>query len=798
MWSNYLKVALRNLFRHKVFSLINILGLSIGLACAMLIILFAKDEFSFDRFHQKQNEIFRIVSEQYDDAGNYTGAGGFTGFFHGPAFAAQIPEIETIVRYEPYDYAIKKDGEVYRQNGIRVDADFFNVFSFPLLQGNTATALSQPNQVVLSEQTAIKFFGTTDVIGKTLEFQGEVGFEPFIVSGVAKRCPVNSSIRFDMLTPIVVPADALANKDNWFNFFLNTFVLLKPGTNAKLVSEKMQKIFEADAGDVVARMERDYGMKSKSKFLLQPLTDLHLNTEYRAGNGLSQANTPKYSIILSAIAFFILLIACINFINLTIARSLKRSKEIGIRKVIGGSRKQLVWQFLGESFIITFFAFILSLVLVQLVLPGFNTLANKALSLSYLLDTQLVIGYISLLIITGLLAGFYPAMVLSGFDPVKTLYNRFRFGGEGYLQKGLVVLQFTLATILIIGTLTIYRQFNYMIEMPLGYNDKNLIAVEKDGLTRDEFFRFRQALLQQPFIDAVAPRNSGYWSSVGKVNEDQNINFFMERVNEDFVPMMEIQVVEGRNFDPKIASDSLGSILVNQSFVKAAGWDNPIGKELTIIWENNKRYTVIGVVGDHHYSDLLTPIGPQVLFSKATEGYGSALIRIKEGSDRDAMAHIKSTFKTMFPLAPFEYGYRVDENREAYELEEKWRNIFLFGTLLSIFISCIGLFGLSVLNAERRTKEIGIRKILGASVVHVVSKLSAEFLVLVGIALVIGIPLALYGANQWLQDYPYRATPGILMVLSAVALVIFIAVITISFQSLRAAVSNPVKSLRTE
>jgi len=798
MIKNYFLTAWRNISRNKIYSGINILGLSLGLASAMLIILFTKDEISFDGFHSNGKNIYRIVSKKYNQEDLQTGAGGFTGYYHGPAFAEKIPEIKAVLRYQLGYSNVKLGTEIINQKIINVDSGFLKVFSFPVLYGDAATCLTKPDQVVVSEDMAFKYFGTRDAVGKTLMVKKEDDFVPFSVSAVTKNVPQNTSMRFDVLMPIQVPAEIMANKMNWFNFFLNTFVLLNDNTDVASVEKKMKQVYDQDAAESIKEMRKNFDDKSKTTYLLQSLSDLHLNSEYRSGNGLVQDSNPWYSYILSGIALFILGIACINFINLTIAKSVKRSKEIGIRKVVGGNRKQLMWQFIGESFLLSLFSFLLALLMVQLALPIFNDLSNKQLSLSYLMDYKLIVGYIALLCITAFLAGFYPALVLSAFDPVKTLYNRFQFAGKNYLQKGLVILQFTLATILIIGTITIYRQFNFLVQKPLGYNDKNLISVEKESFTVDEFSRFENALKQNASIKQVAPHNGGFWSTGIKVNGDQNIITGLENINEDYFELMGIPVILGRNFSREFVSDSAISVIVNETFVKVANWKDPLEKEVDFFWNNNKKYQVIGVVKDHHFSDLLQEIGPQVFTMNPENDMSVALIRIKEGEDQAALKHIQATFNQLFPLEPYSFKYRVEENNEAYQSENKWKQMFLFGAVLTIFISCIGLFGLSVLNAERRTKEIGIRKILGAPWGAIVLQLIKDFLMLVSLALVIGIPVSWYLGLQWLDNYPYRIQSGWMAFLIAAGLVLLVAFFTLSFQAVRAALSNPIKSLRSE
>jgi len=594
-------------------------------------------------------------------------------------------------------------------------------------------------------------------------------------------------------------ADA-QNSENWFNFFLNTFVILSPQADTKMVEANMKKFYDADTKEAIKSLTAKYGPEVadwKADYQLQPMLDMHLNKELGANNGLSDASNPVYSYILSGIAIFILLIASINFVNLTIARSVKRAKEIGIRKVVGGERKQLIIQFLGESILLCLFAFSLAVMIVQLILPVFNDLSNKALALSYLFDFGLVAGYFLLFLLTAFLAGFYPALVLSGFNPVQTLYSRFNLNGKNYLQKGLVVLQFSLASFLIIATFTIYEQFNYLTTEKLGYDDSNLVGVEKDHLTHDNAALFKTELLKNPNIVDVTFKNGGSWGTVAKVNSDSTMEFAYETVDESYLRLLKIPILQGRNFSKDFAGDSSHSILVNETFVKKAGWKNPVG-QLVNFWYNNEKYTVIGVVKDYHFESLNREIGPQLFTMKAGNIYGVSFIKIKPGTETASLKNIEQIFKRLFPAFPFTYAFKSEENFKNYQAEQKWKQIMLFSAVLTIFISCIGLFGLSVLAAERRTKEMGIRKVLGASVNQVVTVLSKDFVKLVILALGIAIPLAWYAANKWLQNYPYRIGLSWQIFALAGVLVIFIALATVSFQAIRTALANPVSSLRSE
>lgn len=795
MFKNYFKTAFRNLARNKIYSFINIFGLSIGLACAMLIMLYVKDEVSFDRFHKNASSIYRIAKK------TKRGQNGTTGFLQGPRFTQNVPGIKSFVRVQASSEDVKNGTEVQEQNDVLlVDSNFFSVFTFPLLAGDASSCLMEPHSIVLSEDAAKKYFASTDAIGKVLMIKEDSSFVPYKVTAVAKRCPHNSSIQFDALLPFKVSDADAKDTHNWFNSFLNTFVVLDNTANLQTVETQMQRFYVADAKATFYEMLKNDGGNPDDipmgTYFLQPYLDMHLNTQLPASNGLINASNPMYSYLLSGIALFVLLIACINFVNLTVARSVKRAKEIGIRKVIGSDRKQLIYQFLGESFFLCTVAFVLAIALVQLLLPLFNELANKALSLSYLCDANLIAGYIALYITTGLLAGFYPALVLSGYNPVQTLYSRFQIRGKTYLQKSLVVLQFTLASFLIIATGIIYEQFNFLTKTDLGYDDNNLVIVNKNNLDHADATVFKNELLKNPNIVGVSVKNAGERGTGTKNSVGSTIAFADETVDENYLPLLKIPLVAGRNFSTAFPTDASQSVIVNESFVKAANWKNPVGETLQMLGSSNETYHVIGVVKDYHFASLTQKITPQ-LFSMNGK-YGSYYIKIKPNTATESLKWIQKLYQQFYPMNPYSYVFKNDQNRMQYADIEKWKQIILFGAILTILISCSGLFGLSVLSAEKRTKEIGIRKVLGASVQQIVTTLSTDFIKLVAIALIIATPLVYIAANKWLQNYPYRIEVSWWLFTSAGILVILIALFTVSFQSIKAAVANPVKSLRTE
>lgn len=799
MFKNYFITAYRNLLRNKTYSFINIAGLSLGLTCAMLILLYVNDELSYDSFHKNVGQIYRLDKKTKEDNGDFH-YNSYTGYFPGPRFAAKIPEIQSFVRFQPGQADFKTDKEIQSQAISYVDSSFFSVFSFPLIEGNAKTVLSEPRSVVLTQDMVKKYFGNTDPMGKTLLVNTMGSFEPFTVTGVARNCPQNSSIKFDVLLPMHVSAEDEGNNNNWFNSFLSTFIVLTPNAKLLSVQHKMNKVFESDASESIKEIKDKYGINviGSISYVGEPLTSIHLGKAVKARDEvLSDKSNPTYSYILSAIALFILLIACINFVNLTVARSVKRAREIGVRKVIGGTRKQLIIQFLSESFILCFIAFSLAIVIGTIVLPVFNQLSNKELSFSYLLNVRLIIGYLALFMITGLLAGFYPAAVLSNYNPVQTLYNRFSLAGKNYLQKSLVIFQFTLASFLIIGSLALYLQFNYLTTQSLGYDDSHLITIGKFQLTRHEAALFRQALIKNPDIVDVAPRNAGFNNNTIKLSGGKTINVVIETIDESFLPLLKVPIVRGRNFSPDFPSDSMHSILINEAFAREAGWPQALHQQVTL-FDNGETYTIAGVVKDYHFKPLTERITPQIFTMNPKNDYGMEYIRIKRGTEQASLQYINKTFKDLFPLNPFVYDFKNDENEKSYEAESRWKQIILLSAILTIFISSIGLFGLSVMSAEKRTKEIGIRKVLGASVTSIVSILSTDFLKLIFISLLISIPLAGMAANVWLQHYPYRINLSWWLFASSGLFVILIALFTISFQSIKAAIANPVKSLRTE
>lgn len=799
MFKNYFKIAWRNLVRNKIFSIIKILGLSIGLTVCMLIFLYTKDEISYDQFQENKGNVFRIIQDWHMGAMPEQTI-GITNGIVGEEFSKNIPEIQQFVRVNGTAVTVKKNNDVFTENPLFVDDNFFSVFTFPLIEGNKRTALQDPHSIVLTQDMAKKYFGTTDVIGKVMQLKIDTAFENFKITAIAENAPENSTLKTGMLMSYSFYKQYNSNTD-WIGGSLNTFLLLADNANVQTVESKMQTLFDKNTKDKIAQAEKEQGMSIKINLGLQPLTEIHLSTP-GPDNGMSDSSSPAYSYILSSIAIFILIIACINFINLAVAQSLKRSKEIGIRKVVGSTKKQLIKQFLVESFLVSLIAFVIAILLTTLILPFFNELANKKLSLSYLSDGYLYAGYFLLLLVTSFVAGFYPSMIMSSFQPVKVLYSKQKLMGKNYLTKGLIVLQFALAIFLIIGTIAINSQLNYLTHADLGYDTKNLVRIDIPVNNSSDRLPalFKNALLNQPNIINVAARNSGRSISGAKV-DDKQIEIEYCKIDDQFLPTFKIPIIAGRNFSPDYPSDSLNSVIVNENFVKLAGWktNEAVGKQIAFgESHDNRKVTVVGVVKDYHFLSLKEKISPEVFTMQPSFNFGQIWVKINPTDVPQTLNLLQSTFKNLVSFYPYSYQFMDDINAKNYDTEAKWKQIITIASSLFIFISCIGLLGLVILSIQQRTKEIGIRKVLGAAVSRIILLISKDFIILISIAFVIAVPVAYYFTDKWLQNFAYRISIAWWMFALAGALIILIALLTMSFQAIKAALSNPVKSLRTE
>ena len=776
------------------------MGLSIGLTVCMLIFLYTKDEITYDRFHENKGQLFRVI-QTWQMGKNPAQTIGITNGVMGETFAKEFPEVQQYVRINGVVVTTRKNNVVFTENPLFVDDNFLSVFTFPLLEGSKRTALLDPHSVVVSKDLAKKYFGTTDVTGKVMEVKLDTAFENFTITAVVENSPQNSTIKTDMLIPYKFYEKYNSNI-GWVGGSLNTFLLVSENANIGALEDKMQALFDKNTKNEIAKAEQQDGVDIEINLGLQPLTDIHLSRKAGPDNGMSDGSKPAYAYILTSIAVFILIIACINFINLAVAQSLKRSKEIGIRKVIGSTRKQLVKQFLVESFVVSVIAFVFALLLTVTVLPFFNQLANKKLSLSYLSDGYLYAGYFLLLMITSFIAGFYPSVVLSSFQPVRILYSREKLLGRNYFIKGLIVLQFALAIFLIIGTIAINSQLNYLFHADLGYDSKNLVRIDIPVNNSSDKLPalFKNELLNKAGIVSVAARNGGRNISGSKVDGKQIIIEY-NKIDDRYLPTFKIPIISGRNFLPDYPSDSLGSVIVNESFVKEAGWqlDNAVGKTITFgESRGNRVVNVVGVVKDYHFLSLKDKISPAVFSMEPGFNFGQIWVKIHPENTAQTLSLLQSTFRKFLPYYPYSYQFMDDINAKDYEVETKWKQIISIASLLFVFISCIGLLGLVILSIEQRTKEIGIRKVLGAAVSRIILLISREFIILISIAFIVSVPVGYFFINKWLQEFAYRIDIGWWMFALAGSLVIFVAIATMSFRAMKAALANPVKSLRTE
>lgn len=792
MLTNNLKIAWRNIIKNPLYAFINISGLALGISLCMLITLFIKDELSFDQFFSKKNDIYRIVVEEKTPEGEIRKFGQ-TGIVHGPAFKNQVTSIRNMVRLQEEHYPIKHENEIVVQQAFLVDSSYFEMFDATFIDGSPYKVLNDPQSIVISKRVAEKYFNSTNVVGKSLNIKFEGEFQDFIVSGVINNPPLNSSMGAEMLIPI----HKSSNKDNmWINFYINTFVEIPQGVNIANVEKQFATIYASDAKEQIAQAAKEWNFKNILTFKLQPFLDIHLSRDFKAVNGIKESGNILFSYFLSGIALFILIIACINFINLAIARSIQRSKEVGVKKAIGSTRGQLISQFLSESFLLNAFAFLVGAILTYAFLPVFNNLSDKQLAFSYLFDAKLVFIFISIFILTGLLAGFYPALVLSGFKPVETLYGRFQMGGKNILQKSLIVFQFALASFFIIFAIVQYRQADMFLTKDLGYDDKNLVEIKSDGLSVSKVDVLEQELKSNQNVLSVAPMNPCCWMTGVTTPDGKEVAPYMKITNHKFTETMGIKVKQGRFFSPEFPGDSTLSALVNESFVKAANMKDPIGKTIKVM--NREPYQIVGVVQDYHHTSLYEKVPPQVFLTNPNHGFGSLLIRTSGNEISKTLEHIKNVFKSHFPAQPYKYEFVSESNAKQYEKEIKMKHMILSSALIIIFISCIGMFGLAAFTAQKRTKEIGIRKVMGANTSSIINIMSIPFLKLVIIAFIISVPLAHFAINSILQNLPYRVDVSVDTFIWTLISLIVLSLITTIYQAVKMVWLDPSKSLRTE
>jgi len=799
-----IKLAFRHLKNNKLYAIINVTGLAAGISCVLLAVMYWQDERSFDNFHQKKNQLYRITTTMVGKKGDKMHTSGGTGQVQGPAFKAGVPEVVDYVRVLGGGITgdILTDNKSLPLRLLFADENFFNIFSFPLLQGNSVTALNNINSVVITESVARKLFNSTDVIGKELRLDADPSAKrlgkPMLITGVAKDIPANSSIQFELLLPIKFMQ--LSFEDNsWINPYLSTFVSLHPNADRNAVIQKFNKLHAVYAKEEIAENIKLHGFNPGNSYGLQPITDIHLNPMgISMDSGVVNGSDPVFSYLFMGIAIFILLMATVNFINLSMAGSLKRVKEIGVRKLIGGSRMQIIVQFFCESAVLCIAAFILSVLLIALSLPVFNNLTGKQISFGHTFNTTMLFDLLAVLAVIILLTGLYPAWILSGHSTMDPQYHKQKPSYRTLSGKYLVVFQFSLAIFLLIATIVYYGQMNFISTKNLGYNSRGVIQTQIPG--NREFIPIYQTLKRELVKEtSIRTVSFGGGKSIYEVKlKDQSIDAVHKVIDENYLATLEIPLRAGRNISPAFPSDSSRAVLVNEAFVKAAGLKDPIGMQIkTAEYFDSTTKTIIGVIKDYHIGSLREPIQPMVMFMSNWYG-GDILVKLAKSQQKPGLAALEKIYKKVIPQAVYQYHFLDDLNAKQYEQDQRWQQIISIATGLAITICCLGLFGLAHLTTSLRVKEIGIRKVLGATVPQVVVLLSASFLKLVIIAIFFAAPIAWLVMNKWLQHFAYRITMGVDIFIAAGLIAVFIALVAVGFQTIKAALSNPVKSLRTE
>jgi putative ABC transport system permease protein len=795
MIRNYLKIAWRNLRKDKFYSLINILGLTIGVTCGMLLLLYVTDELSYDRYHKKSDQLYRVVSQIREPDKSF--GWNVTQAPLVETLKKDYPFIENYARFYPYGRVMFRRGEsrFYEEDIYAADSTVFDLFSYPLVEGDPKTALAQPNSIVLTQKTAQKFFGAQSALGQSLQTDDTTFYK---VTGVMEDVPRNSHFTFNAL--LSRGQNERGQSGNWGGFYVTSYIQLPRDFDTKKLSSKFPDVYDKYVGPIFQKM----GIKIT--YELQPLTSVHL---YSKLEGETNGDI-GYVYVFSAVAFFMLLLASINYMNLATARSAKRAKEVGLRKVMGAVRGRLMAQFITESVLMTVLSLVASFLLVLLLLPFFNTVSGKEIKFIELIQPQFLFIALAIVLFTGLVSGSYPAFYLSSFEPATVLKGSFNAKGGNFFRKALVVVQFSISLIMLICTWIVYKQLNFMRNHDLGYNREQVLTVNYQGnQPQSSYGPLRQALLANPSVRSVATASSPTSNIGGRVifavetNEGlKDMGFKPMGIDEDYFKTMGMKIIKGRGFSADIPADTLNAVIVNQAVVERMAWKEPLGKKVLVGGlpqegqEGPPQATVVGVVKDFHQQSLYSPIEPMILLYRP---HNSVLhIKIEPRDVEKTVAFIGQKWRDTYPDRLFEYRFLDQDFESAYQADELRGRVFTAFSGLTILIACLGLFGLATFTTEQRVKEIGVRKVLGASVGSIVTLLSRDFTRLVLFSFPIAIPIAWYSMYTWLEDFPYKTTIDVWIFLFACLLTLLICWATVIYQSIKAALSNPVKSLRSE
>lgn len=799
MISNYFKIAIRNILRHKVHSFINVVGLAVGMACTTLILLWVHYELSFDHYHEKADRIYRLAT--YGAIGKMKGGYAVSNYIAGKTLAKDYPEVERSVRFQkiPFKTLIRyEDKQYFEDNIFMADDTVFSIFTFPLVKGDPQDVLKSAFSVVITEDLALKYFGDEDPIGRVIKTDSQFDLT---VTGVMKNVPPNSHFIFNALVSFetlrYVHEDYQKEiEEDWLDHDNYTYLLLREAYDYRDLEQKFPAFIEKYMGETLK------ALGAKVEYFLQPLTHIHLNP--KLGHDMDNGNL-AYVYALSIIAIFVLFIACINFWNLSTARSASRAKEVSVRKALGAHRSSLVHQFFSETFLLSFVSFVISLGLVEIALPLFRSLTGSELSFNYIIMPRFILGYLGLVSFVAFVAGSYPAFFLSAFQPIKVLTGKCKAGATGIrIRSVLVTFQFTISIGLIIGSVISSSQLSYMKQKKLGFNKEQIVVIRIVGDSLRKMIRTVKAeLISIPGIIEVAasshvPGRVSDWHAFVPQGHNLSQTRVMGKIsiNPDFIQTMGIQIVDGRNFSHDIISDRSESILINEAAARRYDWKNPVGKTIRLLM-NDTNKTVIGVVRDFHLRSLHHEIMPLYIDYDPTD-FLYISTKIKPDDVSITLNDLRKKWAEIAPGQPFDYFFLDESFDLQYRAEEKLDLILSYFTLLVILVACLGLFGLASFTAEQRTKEIGIRKALGATASSIVILLSKEFTKWVFLANIIAWPITYVAMNHWLQNFAYRIKIGLGTFIFAGVLALAIALLTVGYQAIKAARANPVKALRYE
>jgi putative ABC transport system permease protein len=808
MFKNYFKIAFRNLWNNKGFSAINIIGLAIGLATCLLMLFYVNDELSYDQFNKKASRIYRVDGDIKFGGNHFVLAVAPDPM--GAVLKKDFPQVEQYVRFRGYGGLLVKKGaqNISEDKVIYVDSTLFDVFTLPMIQGDPKTALAEPNSVVITETTAKKYFNSTDVVGKSLVVNDTTNFK---ITGVIKDVPSQSHFNFDFF--VSLSSNDESRQNNWVSNNFNTYIVLKKGADPKKLEAQFPSVVLKYVGPQVKQLmniDMDDFKKSGNfdTYHLMPLTDIHLHSNKTAELGIN--SSIEYVYIFSFIAILILLIACVNFMNLSTARSSNRAKEVGVRKVLGSLKKSLVVQFLTESVLISFIALILAIVIAWLLLPYFNQLSGKQLGSVVFSNPWLFPALIVLMLVVGVIAGSYPAFFLSSFKPVEVLKGKLSKGFKGnWLRSGLVIFQFFISISLIVGTIVIYNQLKFIRSKDVGFNRDQVLVIKNTYALGNNAKVFKDEVLQIAGVQNATMTGflpTSDWRSDSPLFPDATldqktaVSAQIWSVDENYIPTLAMKMIKGRNFSKDFPTDSSG-VIINESAAKLLGFKDPVNKTLYYLnnFRNNKditAYHIIGVLKNFNFNSLREEVTPLALMYHQQNG--SVAFRINTADITALIAKIENRWKLMAADQPFAYSFMDDDFNKTYKSEQQTGRIFISFAIFAIFIACLGLFGLVTYAAEQRTREIGIRKVLGASVSGIVGMLSKDFLKLIIIAMLIAFPVAWFGMNKWLQSFAYRISITWWVFAIAAGMALLIALLTVCLQAIKAAIANPVKNLRTE